>query len=203
MDPKGILANCLLPPRTASHLLLPSSPPPLPPLPPAPIVALTTCPHLPGAESAFEVPLNDVTQANAQKSDAVVEMADDDTALPEDEMLVELRLHVAATGDDGGVDEAGAESFVAAIKESGDLEAAGSTLCDFPDVPIQVPHLPTTSSPPPTASRYLPPPPTISTPPPPPPPLPPPPATSRHLPPPPAACRCRAAGTTSSSSIST
>ena len=55
--------------------------------------------HLPGAESAFEVPLNDVTQANAQKSDAVVEMADDDTALPEDEMLVELRLHVAATGD--------------------------------------------------------------------------------------------------------
>jgi len=93
-----------------------------------------------GAESAFEVPLNDVTQANAQKSDAVVEMADDDTALPEDEMLVELRLHVAATGDDGGVDEAGAESFVAAIKESGDLEAAGSTLCDFPDVPIQVPR---------------------------------------------------------------
>ena len=134
------------------------------------------------------MPLNDVTQANAQKSDAVVEMADDDTALPEDEMLVELRLHVAATGDDGGVDEAGAESFVAAIKESGDLEAAGSTLCDFPDVPIQVPPPITTShhpSPPPAASRRLPRPPIASHR------LPPPrnisPTTSRPTPPPPTA----------------
>ena len=94
-----------------------------------------------GADSAFDVPLNDITQATAQKNEAVIEMADDDTALPEDEMLVELRLHVpVATGDDVAVDESAAEAFVATIKQSGDLEAAGSTLCDFKDVPVQVPR---------------------------------------------------------------
>ena len=47
---------------------------------------------------AIELPLTDVTQATAQgaqnkaKTDAVIEMADDDTALPEDEVLVEMRV---------------------------------------------------------------------------------------------------------------
>ena len=126
-----------------------------PPHAPAP-----TCrAHLPGAESAFEVPLNDVTQANAQKSDAVVEMADDDTALPEDEMLVELRLHVAAAT--GGVD---GRVRRASSRPSGRAATSRrrAALCDF-DVPIQRPHLP-----PPPPPR----------PPPPPPPHPPP----HHLP---------------------
>ena len=94
-----------------------------------------------GADVAFDVPLNDITQATAQKNEAVIEMADDDTALPEDEMLVELRLHVpAATGDDVAVDESAAEAFVQTIKESGDLEAAGNTIVDLKDVPVQVPR---------------------------------------------------------------
>ena len=49
------------------------------------------------SKQTLEVPLQDIAQATAQKNEAVVEMVDDDTALPEDEMLVEVR---AATAGD-------------------------------------------------------------------------------------------------------
>jgi len=95
---------------------------------------------------AIELPLTDVTQATAQgvqnkaKTDAVIEMADDDTALPEDEVLVEMRLHIP-TGEEEDVEEGTrAEAFVAEIKDAGDLETAGTALSAFEDIPIQVPR---------------------------------------------------------------
>ena len=41
---------------------------------------------------ALELPLNDVSQATAQKNEAVIEMQDDDTANPEDEIITEMRF---------------------------------------------------------------------------------------------------------------
>lgn len=76
------------------------------------------------------------------KNEAVIEMADDDTAMPDDEVLVEMRLHVPApTGEEAAdMDGTAAENFVNQIKEGGDLEKAGLALASFEDVPIQVPR---------------------------------------------------------------
>eukprot|EP00316_Scyphosphaera_apsteinii_P020188 CAMPEP_0119308936 /NCGR_PEP_ID=MMETSP1333-20130426/12961_1 /TAXON_ID=418940 /ORGANISM="Scyphosphaera apsteinii, Strain RCC1455" /LENGTH=671 /DNA_ID=CAMNT_0007312817 /DNA_START=30 /DNA_END=2045 /DNA_ORIENTATION=+ len=95
-------------------------------------------------EQAFEIPLNDIMQATAQKNDAVLEMADDDTALPDDEMVVEIRVHVpAATGDDADNDSEAtpAQSLVAEIKSHGDfMEQTGQALASLEDIPVQVPR---------------------------------------------------------------
>lgn len=92
-------------------------------------------------KQTMELPLTDVAQATAQKNDAVIEMATDDSALPEDEMLVEVRFHIpAATGEELEVDGTPAEGFVELVKQSGDLEVAGAALATFEDVPVMVPR---------------------------------------------------------------
>jgi len=93
-------------------------------------------------EQAFEIPLGDVTQASAVKNETVVEMADDDTALPEDESVVELRLQMpnAAADDETLAGETPASMLVADIKANAELEQAGTALAAFEDVPVQVPR---------------------------------------------------------------
>ena len=100
---------------------------------------------------AFELPLTDIAQATAQKSEAVIEMVDDDTALDQDELLVEVRFHMppratGGEGADGEPDAAEAGGFVELIKQSGDLETARACLDRYlqltvvasadPEVPI-------------------------------------------------------------------
>ena len=85
--------------------------------------------------------MTDISQATAQKNEAVLEMADDDTALPDEELLVEVRLHVPTEATDEVEGEGNAaEELVERIKESGDLEVAGSSLVTMDDVPVQVPR---------------------------------------------------------------
>ena len=60
-------------------------------------------------------------------------MVDDDTALDQDELLVEVRFHMppratGGEGADGEPDAAEAGGFVERIKQSGDLEVAGASL---------------------------------------------------------------------------
>ena len=74
------------------------------------------------------------------KNEAVIEMVDDDTVLPEDEVLVEMRLHIPQTEDAIDGEGTAAEAFVELVKESGDLEKAGTSLCGFEDVPLTVPR---------------------------------------------------------------
>ena len=91
---------------------------------------------------AMEIPLTDIAQATAVKNEAVIEMGDDDSAMPDDEVLVEVRFHIPApTGDDAAdMEGTAAERFVEQIKEGGDLEKAGTAFATFEDVPIQVPR---------------------------------------------------------------
>jgi len=93
-------------------------------------------------KQTLEVPLTDISQASAQKNEAVIEFGGDDTALPEDEVVVEMRFHLpAATGEDvTEMDGTPAEDFVDKIKQSGDLEVAGASLVTLDDVPVQVPR---------------------------------------------------------------
>jgi len=91
----------------------------------------------------FDVPINDVTQARTEKEMAIVEMADDDTALPEDEMVAEIRFHVPTTGeDDEGGELHSAEALVLAIQDSGGMGGveADNAIAAFDDVPVQVPR---------------------------------------------------------------
>jgi len=94
-------------------------------------------------KQTLEVPLTDVAQATAQKNEAIIEMAADDTALPDDELLVEIRFHLPqVTGEDmaAEVDGTPAEGFVELVKQSGDLEVAGSTLVTLEEIQVQVPR---------------------------------------------------------------
>ncbi|EOD09756.1 hypothetical protein EMIHUDRAFT_452808 [Emiliania huxleyi CCMP1516] len=95
-------------------------------------------------KAALEIPLAAVSQAIASnRKEAIIELADDDTAAPEDEMVVGIRFHVPAAARDDEADEeelAPAETLVAQIKESGDLEASGTSLATFEDVGLTVPR---------------------------------------------------------------
>ena len=95
-----------------------------------------------GEHGAFEVPLSDISQATAAKGDAVIEMADDDTAMPDDEMVVELRMHMVGNPDEDEAELTPAEQFVATIKESAFVGDAGNeaALAAFDDVQVQVPR---------------------------------------------------------------
>lgn len=90
-------------------------------------------------KQAIEMPLTDIAQATSQKNEAVLEMVADDTAFPEDELLVEVRFHIpAAPGEEAEVDGTPAERFIDLIKQSGDLEVAGASLMTLDDMPLQV-----------------------------------------------------------------
>ena len=68
---------------------------------------------------------------------------DDGTALPEDEILTEIRLHVPAVGataDDVDPELTAAEQFVESLQASGDFEKAGNAIAEFDDVQVQVPR---------------------------------------------------------------
>jgi len=92
-------------------------------------------------KQAIEMPLTDIAQATSQKNEAVLEMVADDTAFPEDELLVEVRFHIpAAAGEEAEVDGTPAERFIDLIKQSGDLEVAGASLMTLDDMPLQVPR---------------------------------------------------------------
>lgn len=95
-------------------------------------------------KAALEIPLAAVSQAIASnRKEAIIELADDDTAAPEDEMVVGIRFHVPAAARDDEADEeelAPAETLVAQIKDSGDLEASGTSLATFEDVGLTVPR---------------------------------------------------------------
>lgn len=93
-------------------------------------------------KQTLEVPLQDIAQATAQKNEAIVEMVDDDTALPEDELLVEVRFHIPSTSaeENAEMDGTPAEAFVDRLKQSGDLEQAGTSLVTMDDVQVQVPR---------------------------------------------------------------
>ena len=91
---------------------------------------------------ALEVPLTEVAQATAQKNEAVVEMQDDDTALPEDEIITEIRFFIPPPKDEeeAGEDGTPAEGFVELIKQSGDLEVGGQAALTLDDMQVQVPR---------------------------------------------------------------
>jgi hypothetical protein len=78
-----------------------------------------------------------VLQATApSKKEATIELADDDTAEPEDEMIVGIRFHVPNVREDVEEDEDNeeatlAEQLIAQIKESGDLETSGTAIAGF------------------------------------------------------------------------
>ena len=93
-------------------------------------------------KQTLEVPLQDIAQATAQKNEAVVEMVDDDTALPEDELLVEVRFHIpsGSAEEAAELDGTAAEAFVDRLKQSGDLEQAGTSLVTLDDMQVQVPR---------------------------------------------------------------
>ena len=91
---------------------------------------------------ALELPLNDVSQATAQKNEAVIEMQDDDTANPEDEIITEMRFFLPPNASEDAADVEGtpAEGFVELLKQSGDLEVAGASLLTLDDLQVQVPR---------------------------------------------------------------
>ncbi len=98
-------------------------------------------------ETAFELPLTEITAAKVEgqkKNEAVIEVGGDDgTALPEDEILTEIRLHVPAVGataDDVDPELTAAEQFVESLQASGDFEKAGNAIAEFDDVQVQVPR---------------------------------------------------------------
>ncbi|KAL1523516.1 hypothetical protein AB1Y20_018453 [Prymnesium parvum] len=95
---------------------------------------------------SIDLPLAEINQASAQgpqgkeKNEAVIEMADDDTVMPEDETLVEMRIFMPTGEEDELEGVTRVEAFVNEIKEQGYLEQAGTALASFEDVPIQVPR---------------------------------------------------------------
>ena len=93
-------------------------------------------------KTALEVPLTDIAQATAQKNEAVVEMQDDDTAQPDDEIITEIRFFIPPGSADDQADAEGtpAEGFVELLKQSGDLEVAGQAMVTLEDLQVQVPR---------------------------------------------------------------
>lgn len=84
-----------------------------------------------------------MSQATApSRKEAIIELADDDTAEPEDEMIVGIRFHVPdVDGEEDNEEEmTPAEQLIAQIKESGDLETSGTAIAGFEDVGITVPR---------------------------------------------------------------